>query len=310
VRCKSILGLVVQLALFIALCSALPVQDKVDVDDLVRRAIANHVQRELIRNDYTYLAHMRWTDSGYCGRSRPYCTESYEIMFLEGAPYTRHTAHNDQPLSADVEKLEEAMLQAEAKARRAGAGNKQGSTLGYMMESKSTWTLDHLTTEFSLRGKGTSVLNGRRVYVVEALPREKPGHLDSTVDYPLYFKTTIWIDIEEQQIVRAKEELIEDNLIITQPAIHLRYPLTPEARQIYESGKSHGTYARGAFFVIQWTKINGEAWLPQVTHSKFKVWIVHESPAGEMSRRVEFRRKIDTTYSDYQKFVVKTRIVP
>lgn len=312
-RSTTILCLLTLLALLLAPAALLSLSTKrntADVHDVVRHAVANHLQRETVRNDYTYLARVRWTDFVARGKSKPRYTETYEIMFLEGAPYSRHIAHNGRPLPADQEKLEEGLLQAEAKARRAETNRPPGRLLGYEQTSQSTWTLQYLTTEFNLHEKGTSVLNGRQVQIVEARPREKPEHLETARDYARHFKTTLWIDVTEQQIIRAKEELIEDNLVMTQPGLTIAYPVTPEDPQISESGKGHITYPRGSVFMIQWTKVNGEAWLPQTSYSKFKATVVFERPAGELTPRQEFRRDLETTYSDYKKFRVKSRIIP
>ena len=304
------LALVAQFLVPAVLASLSMERNRPDVDDLVRRAVANHLQRETVRNDYTYLARLQWTDFVARGKSKPRYTETYEIMFLEGAPYARHITHNGRALPAEQEKLEDALLQAEAKARRAGTRGQPGGLLGYELEGKSTWTLQYLTTEFNLHEKGTSVLNGRQVHIVEALPREKPEHLATALDYARHFKTTLWIDVTERQIVRAKEKLIEDNLAITQSGFTLAYPVTPEDPQISESGKSHVTYVRGSVFIIQWTKVNGEAWLPEASYSKGKTTVVFEKPTGELSPRQEFRRDLETTYSDYKKFRVKSQIIP
>jgi hypothetical protein len=307
VRCTLI---VVFLALILAPCSAMPPRDALDVNDLVHRALANHAQREAVRVDYTYVARVRWTDFVSPGRSKPRITDTYEIIFLEDAPYARHLTRGGQPLPADQEKLEEALMQAEGRARCAETSGHSGLLPGSRPGGKLTWTLEHLNEEFNLRGKGMSVLNGRRVYVVEALPRENPTQPAAVNDYSRYFKTTLWIDVAEQQIVRLKEELVQDGLVITQPAFSFAYPLAPQNPQISESGTLRATHARGGLFTIQWTKLNDEIWLPQKSQSRGRSELAIERLDGEVTHYKNVRHEIETTYSDYKKFRVKTRIVP
>jgi hypothetical protein len=284
--------------------------DPLDIGELVRSAVANHLQRERLRNDYTYLARVRWTDFAARGRSKPQYTETYDIVFLEGAPYAKHIAHNGQPLPPSQERLEQALFEAEAKARRAGTSNQPGRPAEYDPGPKSTWTFEHLTTEFNLLGKGMGTLNGHRVYIVQALPKEKPAHLATAQDHARYFKTRLWIDVAERQIVRAREELIEDSLVMIEPGLTWAYPIEPEKPQIFETGSRHITYARGNVFDIQWTKVNGEVWLPQRTYSHGKGRVTFDRSTGEISPPHDFQRDMETTYSEYKKFRVKSRIVP
>ena len=289
----------------LAAVSALPKQGAPDINDVVRRAVANYERREALRSDYTYVVRMRC----FIPRTpRPHFVDRYEVMFLEGAPYTKHVAHDDRPLPPDQQKYEEALLEAEARSRRAGTGHNAGG-LWRPLGSKMTWTLDRLTDEFTFHRKGTEIVDGRRVTVIEAVPKGKPDLSKSNQDYARYFKATLWIDASELQIVRVKEELIEDGLTLIQPTLATTYPIGPEGPQILESGKSTATCLRGNVYIMQWTKIADDVWLPRKSYTKEKTRVVRETATGEVQSPILLEEEIETIYSDYKKFSVKTRIV-
>jgi len=209
-----------------------------------------------------------------------------------------------------MQKFEDARLEAEANLRRAGRGNTPGGLLGHRLGPKTAWTLDHLTDEFFLHRKGTDVVAGRHVDVIEAVPNRKPDPSNSSEDYARYFKTTLWIDVAEGEIVKAREELIEDGLTLIQPQLSWAIPLNPESPQISESGKSKMTYLRGNVFIIQWKKIGDGVWLPQKSYSKGQARVAREEADGQALPIFFIESEIETTYSGYKKFVVKTRITP
>jgi hypothetical protein len=61
-------------------------------------------------------------------------------------------------------------------------------------------------------------------------------------------------------------------------------------------------YEPGTILGMEWTKINGEAWLPKSAHSKGKFRFL---PA-----RNSFPEEGEATYSDYKKFRVDTKVTP
>jgi len=307
VKRKPILGLLLLVPLLGPVATR---KDGADTNDLVRRAVANYQRRELLRNDYTYLARMRWVDSVVRRGPRPHIIDTYEVMFLEGTPYMKHVARDDRPLPPDMQRFEDARLEAETKARRAGHGTTPAGLLGHRLGPKTAWTLDHLTDEFFLRRKGTDVVAGRRVDVIEAVPNKKPDPSTSSQDYARYFKTTLWIDVVELEIVKAREELIEDGLTLNQPQFSWSIPLNSENPQISESGMSRMTYLRGNVFIIQWTKIADGVWLPQKSYSKGKARVARQMADGQALPIFFINSDAETTYSGYKKFVVKTRITP
>ncbi len=278
-------------------------RDANDINDLVRRAVANQKARQPLRNDYTYVAHYVGSVFDRRTKSKPFSSDDYEVMFLEGEQYMRHTRHNDQPLPPDQQKRDEITMQAFLKARREAKSKPRGFPFPL---TTLKLPIEQLPDYFDLRGKGKQRLDGRDVHVIEALPRNEQRTVNADQEQARHFKIRLWIDAAEAQIVKIETEVVKD-LVVTD-ALTTSVPTVDEAPQVPENRQLRFLYKPGATVSREWTKLSDGAWLPKHVQWKAERRIWLDLPDSDASS--DWLESADWTYSDYKKFRVKTTILP
>src|SRR5215469_2105246 len=112
--------------LLIAACSALSllVADgpkaiaPITPQEMVRRALAAYTRDDAIVRQYTYLQRDDFRMLDGDGNVKHRDIHTFDITLLEGSPYRRLVKRNDQPLSPDEEKQQQANLQRSIDERR------------------------------------------------------------------------------------------------------------------------------------------------------------------------------------------------
>ncbi len=283
-------------------------QDKLNVVELVRRAVANNSEIDLRRANYTYLEREFGFDD-----LNPTSSDTYEILLIGGAPYRRHIAHNDRPLPPKEQEDEEAKI-------------KQAKDQQFLQEAPKhlphafTWATAYQESElklplqllpdwFDLKMVGEELVGNRKNYVVEATPLK---HLKATTQdehnaQHLVFR--MWIDEADAQMRKVQASVTHKG--ITNPPEHiLRITRSGEDREIqHEMDRAAETarmiYEHGTVITEEWKNINNEVWLPSSFSIKGKR---HVATAYGSSNSVQCDR--ERTYYDYQKFRVETHITP
>jgi len=275
----------------------------ININELVRQAVANHEARQVLRNDYTYLVHCVWSSSDPRTKQRRPSSADLEIMFLEGEPYMRQTRYNSQPLSPEQEKRQIAVMEAFAKARREAKSRPGGVPSFY---TALELPIAQLPDAFNLHVKGKQRLYGREVYVIEALPKDNQGPADGDQEHARHFKMKLWIDPGEAQIVKVEGEVVRDVVVTGIPTI--AGPIVNETPQVFESQRMRFLGKPGSIIRMEWTKLDDGAWLPKHAYSNIQERIWLDLPNADSSSR--WREERDWTYSNYKKFRVKATIVP
>ena len=274
-------------------------RDAANVADLVRRAVENYKARQSQRDNYTYMERIVRTEYDRNGKVKGHISGTYEIMFLQGAPYRRLLRANDQPLSPQQEKLEQQLLEAETRAREAGGNSKP-------VRTSFSAPVEQLTEGFRLRWRGKQLLDGREVEMIEAVPDHEHRPASPEQDYARQFRMKLWIDTTEAQIVKVESRVVGERAAIDQ------------VFGVSWSGSSPGTefstvkhrveVTRGSVNDTEWTKVNDEAWLPKRSYWKTKKMTV--MGISSTGKPLSFPTELTFSYSDYKKFRVDTRIVP
>ena len=159
-------------------------------DAILEQALANEAKQTKERAAYFYREHAE--------HRRPNgqlnYTQDYEWIFLEGEPFRRLVARNGQPLKGKLAKEEAERLRMTAAERRAHSKkpNPRIITVGNLSGKVILTEMDHTPL-------GEAEINGRRAWVIEAVP--KPGH--ESVAHTLKF----WIDQEEKVIAQLRYDV-------------------------------------------------------------------------------------------------------
>ena len=246
----------------------------------MQRAVEMYGKGAEIARNYTYL--QREVESDLDGSGKPKSTEirTWDVTLLEGSPYRRLVARNDQPISAEEQKQEADKLQWSIEQRRKETPEQRDLRIANWRrrEQRRSEPVKELPDAFDYQLVREEALNGVATWVIDATP--KPGYKPKSTATSFFPKVKIrfWIDKREYQCVKAEME--------TQGTVTF--------------GGFLVRVAKGGHLLLEQTRVNDEVWLPK----RF---------AMEASARVMlvkgYHKALDMTFSGYKKFQTDSRVV-
>jgi len=321
--------------------------EKFDAQEVVRQAMINFNTRESLPRDYTYVENSTVEHPGKAdGRS----DDTYEVIEIKGHAFRRLIMHNGQKVAAQDDRerdeedrakwaevehkiLEEQIKPGHTPESLAAAVQKimeeaglkdwkpqlmspsPASSMGVVVFAQSLYKfrlpLQELDQSFNLKSKGEQVINGRKVYVVQADPKHTK---DKTSD-ARNFRIKLWIDQKDMQIVKAEGKALRDG-----PLAHADYAAfstssaalsKKEADQSKQQlADSSLYYSDGTTVLEEWTKINDEVWLLRRRHAKGSHILVVKGQSRFPAANVPLPVEYDIVDTNYKKFRVGHRILP
>lgn len=271
--------------------------NSIDLQELIRQATSNYEQRRQHAENYTYLKHGRSKRLVHPGKYQ-WESSTMEIVFLHGGQDVRVIEYNGEPIPPEQQKSEWDRLQEIIDKHFEAAGKLRLHTNTYYYEQELQLPLRQIPSMFDIKLKGHPALNGRRTYFVEALP--KSGHLPAGDDEKnaQAFHIKLWIDEEDKEICKLEVKLTTEAKLF-RPVVIIKVGSSQPQKS---AGDPNQVYEPGTVLGIEWTKINGEAWLPKSAYLKGKFRF---PPARNI-----FPEEGEATYSDYKKFRVDTKVLP
>ena len=265
------------LLLSLALPAVLSAQDPLEI---VRRATELDRRNTEISRSYTYLERQEQRDMDSSGRLKKSESTTFDVTLLEGSPYRRMVARNDQPLSPKDQRKEEERLQhsiadrsqetPEQRERRAADWDRK--------RQKQREPIREMADAFTFTMAGEETLNGGETWVIDAAP--KPGYRpkgQSTAFFPKV-KLRLWIAKNDSHWVKIDMESLDT---ITFGGFLIRM-------------------AKGSHLTAENARINNEVWLPKRAALKGSVRIALVKV---------LRGELIFTFNDYKKFQTDSRIV-
>lgn len=251
-------------------------QEAPDAREIIRRATERNERIAKLARQYTFVQRHEERALDSKGKVKSRESETWDVTLLEGAPYRRLIAKNDQPLTAKEEKKEQERLEKSLKEeeknrakRRAETEKRREENRKFMREIQDAFDFERLPDES---------FDGRAMFVLDAAPRK--GYKPKTREGGMLSKMRgrLWIDQEEFTWVKAEVEVID--------TISLGLFLV----RINKDMRMSFTSAR----------VNDEVWLPK-------------SAVLRGSARLALLKKIngeyETTWRDYKKFQTEAKIV-
>jgi hypothetical protein len=251
-----------------------------DVREIVKRSIdAEWSGVETARN-YTYLEREETRELDGSGKVKNLEVHTYDVTLLEGSPYRRLVALNDQPLTEKEQKKEEEKLRQSNAGRSAEteAQKQQRIADWRRKQEKQREPLHEIPDAFDLRPLPDENLNGRAMWVIDATPKAgyKPK-LKSAFFFPKV-KMRFWIDRQDYQAVKAEMDTLDT---ISWGGILARL-------------------AKGDRLTFEKTRVNDEVWLPKA---------LRISGSARVMLVKGYRGDIEISYSNYKKFSTESRVV-
>jgi len=264
--------------LFLAAACALNAAQ--DAREIVRRSVQLMDRNLAIARNYTFLerSETRELDSDAHVKTRKIML--YDVTMLEGSPYRRLVGKDDRPLSPEDEgneqkKLADSIAQRRketpaARARRIADWEKR--------RQREREPLDEVPDAFDFRISGEAQIDGRDAWIIEGTPR--PNYHGRSALSRLFpkFRGKLWIDKADYQWVKTEAE-VTDNI---------------------SWGLFVARLSKGARLVVQMTRVNDEVWLPKQIEAKV---------SARLALVKKYRIESDTSFSNYRKFQVESRVV-
>jgi hypothetical protein len=247
-----------------------------DANEIIRRATDRDFTNYENRKNYTYQERTELREYNTKGKVTKTDIQTDEILILEGQPYEKLIARNDQPLSDRDAKKEQKKLDNEVEKRKKQSAAEKAKLEKERLEEQKY--LREFTGAFDFKVIGEEQVSGKPAWVISVTP--KPGYRPKESDAKMFTKLRgkVWIDKSEYHWVKAEGEAIDT----------------------LSFGFFLFRVAPGATVSFEQTSVNGEVWLPS------RISVRAEARIAILKK---MRAEIDITYRDYRKFQADSKIV-
>ena len=251
-----------------------------DAREIVRRSVEIDKRNSEIARNYTFLQRQQERDLDSSGKVKKTESDTFDMTLLEGSPYRRHVAHNDQPLSPKEQAKEEEKLRKsieerrkespEARARRIEEWNRK--------QEKQREPLKEVPDAFDLKLAGEETVAGVDAWVIDATPHAGYRPRNSTASFFPKVKARFWIAKQDHQWVKVDMETLDT---ISFGGFLIRM-------------------AKGSHLEFEAARVNNEVWLPKRVVLKGAVRIALVKM---------MRGDVTFDFSEYKKFQAESRVV-
>jgi len=251
-----------------------------DAREIVRRAAEHNQQNSNNGRNYTYLQRQDTRELDHSGQVKSRKVETWQITYLDGSPYRRLVARNDQPLSADEQKAEEEKLRWNAEQRRMETSDERAHRVAEWQRraDRQRDPIKEVPDAFDFTLLGEEQVAGRAVYRIEANP--KPGFKPKSQFAAIFpkVKLHLWVDKADCQGARIEMEVL-DSISFGGFVVRL---------------------TKGTRLLIEQTRVADDLWMPK----RFSL-----NAAARILLIKGFNREMDFTFSDYKKSTPGSEVV-
>ncbi|MFN3325683.1 MAG: hypothetical protein ACK5AZ_19480 [Bryobacteraceae bacterium] len=267
-----------RLLLILAVISCASAQD---AREIVRRSVSRDQSNWQRLRDYTFVERVERRKLDRDGRVASKESETFDVIILGGQPYQRKIAHNDSPLGPAEERKASAKfgkLMAELDAETPEQRQKRIESFERRRRESRAF-LQEVPDLFHLRLLGEEIIDGRRMWVIEALPRPeyRPKHRNAAMLQK--FRGKLWVEKNEYQWVKLEAEAIET----------------------VSFGWFIARLGKGSAVEFQQTRLKDELWAP--SYARIRV-------NGRLALVKRLAGEAEVTYRNHRKFQSDSRILP
>jgi len=250
-----------------------------DPREIVRRAVEIDTVNQQTARSYTFLERQEERQFDGAGKQKQRQVRTWDVTLLEGSPYRRLVARDDQPLSPAEQKKEEEKLSRSIEQRRKETPEQRDRRLADWdrRQQRQHEPMREMVDAFNFTLAGQEALNGGQAWVIDAAP--KPGYkpqLASAAYFPK-IKARLWISQGDYHWIKVEADTLDT---ISFGGFLLRL-------------------AKGGHLLLEQTRVNNEVWLPKRVSVNF---------TARLALVKGLRAALDITFSDYKKFQVESRV--
>ena len=261
-----------RLALLFASVTATLSAQGPDAREIVRKAIDLDNRNAALEQQYQYRQREETRELDAAGQPKKITIRTVDVHMIEGSPYRRLVARNDQPISAEESKFEDDKLRFNIDARRQESPEQRRRRIAEWKrrEDRRREPVREVPDAYNFKLTGEETLDGTPCYVIEATP--KPGyHPKATTAAVLtVLAGRLWIAKKDYGWVKAEMQ----------------------ARDSVTLGGFLLRLAKGSRIVIEQTPVGDGVWLPKSAEIQFAARVLLVKNLRE-DLRYQFR--------DYQK---------
>jgi hypothetical protein len=215
---------------------------QVDAREIIRKSVAADERNWRVARNYTFLQRVELRRLDSQGRLKSSEVKTYDVTLQEGTPYQQLVQKDDRPLPAVEQRRErESFAKSIAERRQETAAERASRLSAY--EGRPDWQREAWQElpdafEFTLVGDGS--LDGRSVFIIEAMPRQGYQPRSRTARLFRSLKGRFWVDQQDYQLVKVEAEVIDTISV----------------------GLFLVRVAKGSRATLELTRVNDGVWLP------------------------------------------------
>lgn len=243
-----------------------------DAAAIVRRAVELNLRNSQDARNYSYLQRQDTREREHGGQVKNRRVETWRILMIDGSPYRRLVARNDQPIAAEEQKSEEDKLHWTEGQRNMQTSEQRARRVAEYQRrlDRQREPVKELPDAFNFTLLPDEQLDGRPVYRIDGTP--KPGFRPKS-QYAAIFpkvKLRLWIDKADYQGSRIEMDVLD--------SIYLGGILVK--------------IAKGSRLRIEQARVADQIWLPKAFSLSAEARILLVKGLN---------REMDYTFSDYRK---------
>lgn len=196
------------LALFALVCPILVAQD---AHEIVKRAVDLDKGNDAAWRNFTYVERDLQKQFDGAGNTKTQTLRTWEVTFLEGSPYRRLIARNDQPLTSEEQKVEDEKRDQAVAARRAESKEQRERRIAEWQkrQDRQREPLQEIPEAFTFQIVGNETIAGNDAWVIDATPRRGYKPRSTYTAFLPKMKARIWVSKRDFRWMKMDAETID-----------------------------------------------------------------------------------------------------
>jgi hypothetical protein len=182
-------------------------------------SVADIVRRSVIANTADWKAQPQYAHEEFdlkskvdaAGNVQPQQSRTYEVLMIEGSPYNRLTAINNEPLGRAPAAQQESKLQRETLRRQHESADDRRARIAKYQNNRAEEHLlmQQMVEAFDFKLVGEETLEGAECYVLDAIPRADYRPPVERAKVLTGMRGRLWIDKSAYHWVKVEAEVIQ-----------------------------------------------------------------------------------------------------
>jgi hypothetical protein len=180
------------------------------VAEIIHRSIAANTADWKSQPEYGYREFDQKSKITSSGAVQPQQSRTYEVLMLEGSPYSRLVAIDNEPLTAAQAAEEKAKLEREMLRRQHESDGDRRARIAKYQNNRAEehMLMQQMTEAFNFTLVGEETLEGGECYVLDASPKPDYNPPVQRAKVLTGMRGRLWIDKSGYHWVRVKAEVI------------------------------------------------------------------------------------------------------